>query len=152
MELGIKAIVWVAAGGACGAVLRYGVQVWALRSQRRTATLADDSSVVPLVELSARIGALPLPWGTLLVNGIGCLAIGALTGACAGTLWFESVGRAFLVAGLLGAFTTFSAFSIETLALFHEGRVGWAAGYVFLSVAISLVAAFVGYRVAEALT
>lgn len=122
----MKAILWVAAGGACGAVLRYGTQAWA--------------------------SAWALPWGTFIVNVAGSLAIGALIGAFAGAPWFETVGRAFLVAGVLGAFTTFSAFSADTLLLYNEGRVGWAAAYVLASVALSLAAAFAGFRVAAALT
>ena len=106
----------------------------------------------PALEWGAKIATLPLPWGTLFVNGLGCLAIGALSGAFAGAPWFEGVGRAFLVVGLLGAFTTFSAFSIETLALVQQERACWAAAYVFASVAICLAAAFLGYRVGEALT
>lgn len=147
----MKALLGVAAGGACGAVLRYGVQLWALSGQRRAA-LPGDASAATTVHFGTKLAALPLPWGTLLVNSAGCLAIGALTGACAGAAWFESIGRPFLVAGLLGAFTTFSAFSIETLALFHSQRYGWAGGYVFASVATCLLAAWIGYRVAEALT
>lgn len=122
----MKVVLWVAAGGACGALLRYGVQAWAA-------------------------GSL-LPWGTLLVNVVGCLAIGGLVGAFAGTPWFEAAGRAFLVAGLLGAFTTFSAFSADALLLYQQGRLGWAGGYVVASVAASLVAAGIGFRVAEALS
>ena len=149
MELGVKAIHWVAAGGACGAVLRYGVQVWAAS---RSAAAPAAATVSTGAETSGPLAVLQLPWGTLLVNGLGCLAIGALSGAFAGTPWFENVGRAFLVTGLLGAFTTFSAFSMDALALFEQGRPGWAVGYVVASLAISLAAAFLGYRVAEGLT
>lgn len=121
-----KSILLVAAGGACGAVLRYAVQSWA--------------------------AAWTLPWGTLLVNAVGSLAIGATIGAFAGTPWFEAGGRAFLVAGVLGAFTTFSAFSADALRLFSAGRFGWAAAYVLASVALSLAAAFAGYRLATVLS
>ena len=114
-----KHIALVAAGGACGAVLRYLVQGWA--------------------------AAWVLPWGTLLVNATGSFAIGAAIGACAGAPWFEAGGRAFLVVGVLGAFTTFSAFSADTLRLAAAGRYTWAAAYVAASVALSLAAAFVGY-------
>lgn len=117
----MKTILWVAAGGACGAVLRFGVQ-----------------------ELAS--GAV-FPWGTLLVNLAGCLAIGLLVGAFAGTTWFEATGRALLVAGVLGGFTTFSAFSIDTVLLLEQGCVAGAAGYVFGSVAGCLTAATLGYRI-----
>ncbi len=120
-----KHIALVAAGGACGAVLRYLVQGWA--------------------------AAWVLPWGTLLVNAAGSFAIGAAIGACAGTSWFEAGGRTFLVAGVLGAFTTFSAFSMDTLRLAIAGRFAWAAGYVVASVVMSLAAAFVGYGAGQRL-
>ena len=115
----MKAILLVALGGACGAVLRYGVQA---------------------------IGApAPWPWGTLLVNAAGSLAIGALLGAFAGDAWFEETGRLFLLAGVLGAFTTFSAFSAETLALWQRGRLMACLAYVGASVLCCLGAVFVGH-------
>lgn len=120
----MKTILWVAAGGACGALLRYAVQ-------------------------SAASGSLP--WGTFLVNVAGCLGIGALLAAFSGSAWFEAVGRPFLVFGLLGAFTTFSAFSADTLALYDQGRFGWALAYVLGTVAVCLLAAFAGFRLVGAL-
>ena len=121
----MKTILWVAIGGACGAVLRFGVQA---------ITRGSD-----------------FPWGTFLVNGVGCLAIGLAVGALSGVAWFEVAGRAFLVVGVLGAFTTFSAFSIDALLLVEQGRLGGAAGYVFGSVAVCLGAAALGYRLAGAM-
>lgn len=147
MDLGLKTILWVAAGGACGALLRYAAGVFASRQRHA----AQSSEATATLEWSASLASLPLPWATLFVNGVGCLAIGALSGAFAGAPWFESGGRAFLVTGLLGAFTTFSAFSIETLALVEQGHYGWASAYVLASVAICLGAAFIGYRIAGAL-
>ena len=114
----------VAAGGACGALLRYAVQ-------------------------SAAAGTLP--WGTFLVNVAGCLGLGALLAAFSGSAWFEAVGRPFLVFGVLGAFTTFSAFSADTLVLYEDGRFGWALAYVLGTVALCLFAAFVGFRLVGAL-
>ena len=122
----MKTILWVAAGGACGAVLRYSVQALASGAE--------------------------FPWGTLFVNVVGCLAIGIAIGAFAGTTWFEAVGRPLLVAGVLGAFTTFSAFSVDAVGLFEQGRVVSAVGYVLASVAGCLVAAGLGYRLAAAVT
>ena len=121
----MKIVLMVAAGGACGAVLRYGAQGLA--------------------------SGLSLPWGTFLVNAAGSLAIGALIGAFAGAPWFESAGRPFLLAGLLGAFTTFSAFSADALLLWQEGRAGWAAAYVVGSVVLCLGAAGAGYRLGSSL-
>lgn len=120
----MKAVLWVAAGGAFGAVLRYGVQAWAANAA--------------------------LPWGTFFANVLGSLAIGALIGAFADAPWFETIGRAFLVAGVLGAFTTFSAFSADALLLWEQARYRWCVAYVLGSVAASLGAAYAGYRVAGA--
>lgn len=117
-------MLWVAAGGACGALLRYAVQ-------------------------SAAAGALP--WGTFAVNVAGSLGIGALLAAFAGTPWFEAIGRPFLMVGLLGAFTTFSAFSADTLVLYEQGRLAWALAYVLGTVAMCLLAALVGFRLVGAL-
>lgn len=121
----MKAILWVAAGGACGAVLRYGVQ--------------------------ALTSGAEFPWGTLLVNVAGCLAIGLTIGAFAGTAWFEQLGRPLLVAGVLGGFTTFSAFSVDTVLLWEQGRLVPAVAYVVSSVACCLFAAALGYRIAGAM-
>ncbi|MCY3839380.1 MAG: fluoride efflux transporter CrcB [Gammaproteobacteria bacterium] len=121
----MKTILWVAAGGACGAVVRYGVQ--------------------------ALTSGAEFPWGTLVVNISGCLAIGLAIGAFAGTAWFEDVGRPLLVAGVLGGFTTFSAFSVDTVLLWEQGRVVSAVAYVVSSVACCLLAAALGYRIAGGL-
>ena len=118
----MKTILWVAAGGACGAVLRYCVQ--------------------------ALTSGAEFPWGTLVVNIAGCLAIGLAIGAFAGTAWFEDVGRPLLVAGVLGAFTTFSAFSVDTVLLWEQGRVVSTIAYVLASVACCVLAAALGYRIA----
>ena len=120
----MKTILWVAAGGACGAVLRFGVQA-----------LASGAG---------------FPWGTLLVNIAGCLAIGLVIGAFAGTTWFEATGRALLVAGVLGGFTTFSAFSVDTVLLVEQGRLVSATAYILASVTGCLMAAALGYRIAGA--
>lgn len=122
----VKSILWVAAGGACGAVLRFAVQ-----------EIANNWN--------------SFPWGTFLANVTGSLAVGVLIGLFAGVPWFEGTGRALLVAGLLGAFTTFSAFSVEALLLFEQGRFGSAAAYVVGSVVVCLAAALAGYRLAGAL-
>jgi fluoride exporter len=81
---------------------------------------------------------------TLLVNVLGSFLMGMLIE------WLASKGEAtqgarlFLATGLLGGFTTFSAFSLETVLLYERGQIGWAAIYIFASVAISLVALIAG--------
>ena len=84
------------------------------------------------------------PWGTLLVNVAGGLAIGALAEAMA-LRWEASPElRGFLVTGILGGFTTFSAFSLETMAMLERQEWTQALSYAGASVALSLLAAFAG--------
>jgi CrcB protein len=89
------------------------------------------------------------PWGTLAVNAIGGLAIGVI----AETLALRWQGgpelRAFLVTGILGGFTTFSAFSLEAVALFARDAWGAALAYVACSVVLSLVATALGIAMAR---
>lgn len=88
-----------------------------------------------------------LPWGTLAVNVGGGLLMGALFAAAADNrtlLLFAGVG-------VLGGFTTFSAFSMETVRLIQGGEAMLAALYAGLSVILSVAAAFAGYAAAQAL-
>ena len=92
------------------------------------------------------------PWGTLAVNVIGGFAIGLLAGLMA-MRWSVSLElRGFLITGILGGFTTFSAFSLEVMTLIE--RQAWlsAGTYVVASVGLSLAAAFTGLWMARALT
>ncbi|MFM8680119.1 MAG: fluoride efflux transporter CrcB [Alphaproteobacteria bacterium] len=84
------------------------------------------------------------PWGTLAVNVIGGFAIGALAEAFALRGGVPPELRGFLVTGILGGFTTFSAFSLETMALIERQAWGAALAYVAASVLASLLAAFAG--------
>jgi len=82
--------------------------------------------------------------GTLTVNIIGCFLIGIVIG------FFDkgqisNEWKLFLATGILGGFTTFSAFSIETFALFREGQVGFALLYILASVLLGLLATCVAY-------
>jgi CrcB protein len=83
------------------------------------------------------------PWGTLLVNILGCLVIGMLYGY-AERWYFPKEWRLFLATGLLGGFTTFSAFSNETITLFQNGQTFSAIAYVASSVLLGLTATFLG--------
>jgi fluoride exporter len=83
------------------------------------------------------------PWGTLAVNLAGGLMIGLLAG------WFARAGanepmRLFLAVGILGGFTTFSAFSLETFLMIEGGQIGLAAAYVAASVIGSIALLFLG--------
>jgi fluoride exporter len=114
-------VLWVALGGGIGAAARHGVNVW-----------------------SGRILGTEFPWHTLIVNVAGCFAMGLLTGLLALKLNLSQEARAFLTTGILGGFTTFSAFSLD-LALLMERKAHLAAGaYAAGSVVLSLAAVFAG--------
>lgn len=105
-------------GGGIGAVLRFGVS---------KATMAA------------------FPTGTLIVNSIGSLAMGLLAGWFAAHPGVGQPTRLFLTTGLLGGFTTFSAFSMDALSLYQRGQVGPALAYVAASVILSLIAIAIGF-------
>ena len=86
-----------------------------------------------------------LPYGTLTVNLAGGLLMGLLTGVLA--RWGTAQGEAwrlFLGVGILGGFTTFSSFSLDTVLLWQRGEAAWALGYVMLSVIGSIAALVAG--------
>lgn len=84
------------------------------------------------------------PLGTLIVNILGCLLIGLIVGY----IDRENIAlewRFFLITGLLGGFTTFSAFSMESINLFRDGHLGYALIYITLSIMLGLLATFISY-------
>ncbi len=90
------------------------------------------------------------PWGTLTVNVVGGLAMGLLVG------WLglragaeQETLRLFAAVGVLGGFTTFSAFSLETVLMIERREFGMAAAYVGLSVAVAIAALMVGLIIAR---
>lgn len=91
------------------------------------------------------------PWGTLTVNLAGCLAIGLLAGADESRSVLGPETRLFLLIGLLGGFTTFSTFGIETLSLLHDRRLLAACGYVGGNVVAGIGAVWLGYTLTRAL-
>lgn len=104
--------------------------------------------------LAQKIGGVGFPWGTLTVNVLGCLAIGVLWAIHEQTPLAERTG-AFLFVGLLGSFTTFSTFSLDTIHLVRDGAAVAAFAYVLLSNILGLAAAYAAYlatRSAVALT
>ena len=118
--LGIAA---VSAGAVVGSLLRWGAGLW----------------------LNARWAGFPL--GTLFVNCVGGLLIGAVL------FWLErspnELLRLLLVTGLLGGFTTFSAFSAESLIMLQRGQFLLALGHTLAHVIGSLACAAIGFRVAQ---
>ncbi len=111
----------VASGGAIGALLRYA-----------------------LVQLTMHFHPSPFPLGTLLVNLLGSFAIGLMMARYA--VQDSEAARLFFITGVLGGFTTFSAFSWDALQLLQRGAVGSAAFYVGGSVIFSLVAVAAGFQ------
>lgn len=120
---------WIGAGGALGSVLRYGLSVQAAKS----------------------FGTL-LPWGTILVNILGSFAIGFMFILLQSKVDNSDVLRAFIITGLLGGFTTFSAFSLETLILLTEGAYFRSLLNVLISVVVCVVAAGMGVFIAKQIT
>ena len=113
--------------------------------------LGGASGAVLRLLLSAAIGAHHLfPWATLAINIAGSFAIGLLWGGFGHTEWFQQWGRMLLVVGLLGGFTTFSAFSLETLNLLQGERFFFAVTYVLASMLGCLTSVFLGERVGQA--
>ena len=96
--------------------------------------------------ISQHSGALRFPMPTFLVNIGGCLVIGILAGLSARLNLFNSEAKLFLFTGLLGGFTTFSSFGLETFSLLKRGEMGVAALYVGLSVVVGLALVWAGFR------
>jgi fluoride exporter len=91
------------------------------------------------------------PWGTILINLAGSFVIGgfaALTGPD-GRVYVSPLGRQFVMVGLCGGYTTFSAFSLETLALLQQGRPLAALAYVALTLVLGLAAVWIADALAR---
>ncbi|NDC80127.1 MAG: fluoride efflux transporter CrcB [Verrucomicrobia bacterium] len=93
-----------------------------------------------------------IPWATLAVNWLGCLMVGLIYGWASDRWWMGLHMRYLLVTGFLGGFTTFSAFSVETILLFRRGELILAWIYVLASVAGGLILAWVGERISAAIS
>lgn len=100
-----------------------------------------------VTEIVTRLAGPGFPWGTILVNASGSLAMGALGALALGAVtapWPPLVRHAAMT-GVLGGFTTFSAFSLQTVALAAQGQWTAAAANVALSVVVCLVCCWAGY-------
>lgn len=112
----------VAAGGALGSMARYG------------------SGIVV-----GKVWPSPFPLATMLINIVGSLAMGLFIGYLARTTpGWQADARLFVAVGILGGFTTFSSFSLDTIAMVERGEIGQAALYVLVSVAVGIAALYGG--------
>lgn len=89
------------------------------------------------------------PWGTLIVNLAGGFAMGLLAGWLAARASGDEALRYLLGVGVLGGYTTFSAFSLETATMLQRGDHGFALLYIIASVAGSILALFAGLQIAR---
>jgi fluoride exporter len=118
--------VWVALGGAIGSVARYGVNIFA-----------------------ANMYGTKFPWGTLCVNVLGCFAMGLFTFLLFGKFSDSQNLRLFLTTGVLGGFTTFSAFSLDFVTLVQRSGILVAATYALATVVLSFGAVVIGFLAAR---
>lgn len=119
----------VALGGALGSLARYGVQVAAVR-------LLPDG----------------FPYGTFIVNAVGCAIFGLLLGIGEGRALLTPPVRAFCLVGVLGGFTTFSSYSAETVTLLRAGAWTLALINAGGQVVVGLAAVAIGWWAGRALT
>jgi CrcB protein len=122
---------WIGLGGALGSIARY------FLSEAMARTLGPE-----------------FPWGTLFVNVSGSLVIGFVAGwdGADGRLMESAFARQFVMVGICGGYTTFSAFSLQTLEMLQVGDVGRAGGYAAASVLTCVLAAWAGYALAATLS
>lgn len=122
-----KQILIVALGGALGSIARYKLGGIVLHHTQ----------------------AWSFPLSTFLVNVLGCLVIGALAALVEHHEFFTADARLFLFTGLLGGFTTFSAFGYESMFLLRRGMSSVCLLYITLSVLCGLAAVFIGYKATD---
>ncbi len=115
----LKNFLIVGIGGAAGSVLRYAINLF--------------------------IGNKEFPFATLIVNIIGSFIIGAVVAHSLRNIGFQNNWRLFLATGICGGFTTFSAFSLETLQLMQSGKYFMSLVYVIGSILAGLAAVWLGF-------
>ncbi len=125
----MKSFLLVFVGGGLGASLRHAVNM-----------------------ISARGLGTAFPWGTFIINISGSLVMGLIAGYLAFKGGASQPWRLFLMTGILGGYTTFSAFSLDTALLYERGEIGLALLYVLGSVALSIAGLFAGLALVRHLT
>lgn len=120
---------WLAilSGGACGTGCRYGLSLL----------------------INGWLGAKAFPWATFIINITGSFLIGLIAELYHAQVFSSATWRLALVTGLLGGFTTFSAFSLENLQLLRNGAIGGALAYAVGSLILGVGAAWLGMRLAQ---
>jgi CrcB protein len=121
---------WIAIGSALGGMARY----WCSG-------------------IAARLIGETFPWGTIIVNVVGCFIIGffaTLTGPD-GRVFASTLTRQFVMIGILGGYTTFSSFSLQTLNLVQDGEWWLAGANIAISVIACLVAVWLGFVLAASI-
>jgi CrcB protein len=121
-------VLLVAVGGAVGSVLRYLVGV-----------------------AGVRLMGPNFPWGTLTVNVVGCFVIGVFAEVISRRFGGSAELRLLLITGLVGGFTTFSAFALDAITLFERGATASGAIYMIASVGLSMAAVMAGLALMRAL-
>ena len=114
-------IIWIGAGGFLGANARYLLSTWIARTVDPT-----------------------LPWGTVTVNALGSMIIGAFLFWAGERIAITPDLRLFVAVGFCGSFTTFSSFAFETIHLFEQGHWLSATGNIFLNNILALAAVLAG--------
>lgn len=116
---------WIGVGGALGSIARF---------------LCSEAAL--------RLWGPSFPWGTLLVNALGSFLIGIFASMFPATgSEGSNLVKQFLVVGICGGYTTFSSFSLQTLALLQNGNIGKAFLNVVGSVVVCLIATWVGMKI-----
>ena len=129
----MKALLLVGLGGFLGAIARWQLGGWI---DRLGAGGSDEDAV-------------KFPLGIFVVNGVGCLLIGLLFGWFSTREGFNDSWRMFAAVGFLGAFTTFSTFSHNTLTLIHDGQANLAFANILGSIVVGMLAVWAGYSIAK---
>lgn len=127
----MKAYLLVFLGAGIGGALRHGVNIGC-----------------------ARLCGTALPWGTLTVNVVGSFLMGLIAGWLAfkaGEGWSQPL-RLFLTTGILGGFTTFSAFSLDAVLIWERGQAGLAVAYMGASVILSVAGLLAGLALIRTFT